>query len=1348
MKELNCRVSGLLSWISLLLVVACLGVPWHVSAVGSWVPLNNKPLSGRGGLGPMLLLPDGRVMGQFFGGTNWYMLTPDTYGSYTNGNWTTLPLMVGGNRQFCSTAVLRDGRVFVAGGEYGGNPAGGNSGSTAEVYDPVANNWTLIPVPNNLINTNSPDSNNGGFRDSVCTLLPNGNVMIAPVFPIAGNGTVLFDPVLNSLSAGPAALASQNEVCWVKLPDDSILTIDQGPPATTSERFIPSLNRWIADKNLPVQLYDATSEIGAGLLLPDGRVFFLGGTGPTAFYTPSGNTNLGSWVQGPNIPGGMVNRDAPAAMMVNGKILCALSSATNTTKVPVYFYEFDPATTNFTQINGPSGGLASVNNVISDWYAMLALPDGNILVSDDSAPGNQGAQLYLYVPDGTPLAAGKPTISSVTANGNGSYHLIGTRLNGISQGAAYGDEMQMDSNYPLVRLVADSGEVTYARTFNWSSTGVQTGNQVVSTEFTPPPVIAGSGAISLVVVANGISSDPVPLPLVRPGETLTFSGNASMGDSSYEIRGGTTEVQHGSPGVTSTLARTAGGKIQLLNSATAATATIIIGGGPGNGGSGGVLEFRDQTTAAAATITSGPGVLGPNFDELSPNPIDGFGGAANFYDTSLAGTARFTNNGEDFRGGTGGSAGFFKNASADQGVFNNKAATANLGRGGVTQFTDTATAGFATFINDGASVISDFSGVTLDFSAGKTIFYLSSSAGHGTFTNKAALPSIYGSGAGATRFLGTSSAASGTFINEGAGYQIPRGVTQFFANSTAGTGTFINLAGANWGGAVEFYDQSTAGDGVFVNDTTSSTLTAGGEFSFNDNSTAGTGHFSSTGTFGGHVTFNNQSSADYATIMLTPNQPNNRIDFRESSTAGNSILQIGAGGLVAFQGTATAANATITIGANDVGTLVSSGQAQGAFYSGTAGNAQITVRGGETATKLGSILSFWNFIAESTAGNATIAVAGAKNGGLTGGSVIFNTGSHAGNATLIASGEANADLATAATISFRGGAQGDLCRVIADTGGWFDCSGNALYGGTAIGSIEGAGRISLGAALLTVGRANTSTIFLGPITQGEGYTPGIGGRLTKTGTGALTLAGVNTYTGLTTINAGTLAVNGSLAGGVQVNAGATLKGTGTIAGTVTVAAGGSVAPGNSPGTLTIGKDYQGSQGILEMEVAGPNPENQDLLIVNGNVNLGGTLLLIFSGFAPSANETFPVLEATGNLSVNNLNIVVLGLKPGFQPSYQVSGGKLILTATSSGQLRTTDDPIQGLAPFFTPQSGFVYPVFTLAGATYQFDTSTDLKSWTPVSVVPGANKLVEFRQIPPASDARRFYRVIQVSGTL
>jgi hypothetical protein len=71
----------------------------------------------------------------------------------------------------------------------------------------------------------------------------------------------------------------------------------------------------------------------------------------------------------------------------------------------------------------------------------------------------------------------------------------------------------MSSNYPLVRLTSSTGKVTYARTYNWSSTGVMTGNKSVSTEFALPADIAqatpGGQKYSLVVVANGISSDPV-----------------------------------------------------------------------------------------------------------------------------------------------------------------------------------------------------------------------------------------------------------------------------------------------------------------------------------------------------------------------------------------------------------------------------------------------------------------------------------------------------------------------------------------------------------------------------------------------------------------------------------------------------------------------------------------------------------------------------------------------------------------------------------------------------------------------------------------------------------------------
>jgi hypothetical protein len=96
---------------------------------------------------------------------------------------------------------------------------------------------------------------------------------------------------------------------------------------------------------------------------------------------------------------------------------------------------------------------------------MLDLPDGTVLLS--SLFTNQ---LYIYTSDGSPLPAGKPTIQSIFVNGDGSLHLTGILFNGISQGASYGDDNQMDSNYPLVRFTDASGNVRYGRSYNWSST--------------------------------------------------------------------------------------------------------------------------------------------------------------------------------------------------------------------------------------------------------------------------------------------------------------------------------------------------------------------------------------------------------------------------------------------------------------------------------------------------------------------------------------------------------------------------------------------------------------------------------------------------------------------------------------------------------------------------------------------------------------------------------------------------------------------------------------------------------------------------------------------------------------
>ena len=81
-------------------------------------------------------------------------------------------------------------------------------------------------------------------------------------------------------------------------------------------------------------------------------------------------------------------------MMVNGKILCAVGSATNYSG-PTYFFEFDSVSNSFTSVSGPTG---PTDNIPPFESMMLDLPDGSVLYSHFSR------QLYVYQPDGSQLA--------------------------------------------------------------------------------------------------------------------------------------------------------------------------------------------------------------------------------------------------------------------------------------------------------------------------------------------------------------------------------------------------------------------------------------------------------------------------------------------------------------------------------------------------------------------------------------------------------------------------------------------------------------------------------------------------------------------------------------------------------------------------------------------------------------------------------------------------------------------------------------------------------------------------------------------------------------------------------
>jgi hypothetical protein len=455
---------------------------------GTWTRVAAAAPGGTG-VGTMTLLSNGTVMAQGGGTVNtMYKLTPDASGSYINGTWSTLAPMHN-TRLYYGSNVLPDGRVYAGGGEYSD---GGSETNKAEIYDPVANTWTSIP--------NYPETQLG---DSPSEILPDGSVLHA--FNGA-NRAYIYNPSTNRWTATGSKLENDHssEETFVLLPDHSVLTYNICFSSGTSchvgdaQRFVPSSGTWVATNPAPNNLSNpgVGYEMGPALRVPDGRIIQFGATGHTAYYTPSTN----SWVAGPDIPTDSSNRaqgadDTPAAMMPNGHILLAVDRPLF--NGPTKIYEFDPTANTYTDVT-PPGSIINTSGVAYT-SRMLMLPSGQVLLTTG------GGQLAVWTPTGNPDASWKPTVSSVANNGDGSYTLTGTQLNGISEGASYGDDAEMSSNYPIVQLRDSGGHVYYARTFNWSNTGVATGSTPVTTKFTPPANLPG-GTYTLTVIANGIAS--------------------------------------------------------------------------------------------------------------------------------------------------------------------------------------------------------------------------------------------------------------------------------------------------------------------------------------------------------------------------------------------------------------------------------------------------------------------------------------------------------------------------------------------------------------------------------------------------------------------------------------------------------------------------------------------------------------------------------------------------------------------------------------------------------------------------------------------------------------------------
>lgn len=508
---------------------ACLALIGSVGVANAqtWTPLTNPaPVS----MGSMLLLTDGRVLvheepncnpgpkcvGKDY--TAWYTLTPDNTGSYINGTWTKVASLPSGYAPlFFASAVLPDGKMVVQGGEY--NCPGGSCSpdwqSLGALYDPAANTWTATtpPVPTSW----------EAQGDAESVVLPNGTWMLAACCArIVGRSTFplyfYFDESTLSFTTEANSTDGQfddfDEQGFTLLPNGNILTVDAyvgvyNKTGMNSEIYDPSTDKWTTAGSTLVQLWDAdcgdesaaSYELGPAVLMPNGTVFYTGAAG---FKCKGGNTatydwSTGVWTALSPFPNNDAANDAPASIEPNGNVIVMTSppSAQSAFSSPATFYEWNGTSLN--TFPNP----ANAPNDASYVGHLLALPSGQILFTDFSTG------VEVLTPAGTFEPAWQPTITTAPFSivpGN-TYSISGTQFNGLTQGAAYGDDFQDATNYPLVQIVNNgTGHVFYAKTHGHSTMAVATGATPVSTNFDVPAGIE-IGPCKLFVVANGIPSE-------------------------------------------------------------------------------------------------------------------------------------------------------------------------------------------------------------------------------------------------------------------------------------------------------------------------------------------------------------------------------------------------------------------------------------------------------------------------------------------------------------------------------------------------------------------------------------------------------------------------------------------------------------------------------------------------------------------------------------------------------------------------------------------------------------------------------------------------------------------------
>ena len=303
------------------------------------------------------LLPNGKVIVAGGEDTNFFALASTEIYDPLSGLWTNTTAMINSHAGH-TTTLLPNGKILVDEGDF-----------SAEIYDPVATNWTQI---------NEPDS----FTYRTATLLPNGKVLLTGGIlnsPVTGARLMEFSSGTWATNTGPGVV--REFPTMTLLPNGKVLLAggDDGfIYPTAAFLYNPVAGTWAGTGPITTGCENHTAT-----LLTTGNVLVAGGNeGCRAFKIATlYNTAAGTWSSTGGMNTGRYSHTA--TLLLNGKVLVAGGYSFNNNAYLTSAELYDPVSGTWTNTGSLAGSRSS--------HTATLLPDGRVLVAGGTASSSSFA---------------------------------------------------------------------------------------------------------------------------------------------------------------------------------------------------------------------------------------------------------------------------------------------------------------------------------------------------------------------------------------------------------------------------------------------------------------------------------------------------------------------------------------------------------------------------------------------------------------------------------------------------------------------------------------------------------------------------------------------------------------------------------------------------------------------------------------------------------------------------------------------------------------------------------------------------------------------------------------------